>query len=385
MDFFCRYSRLLGLMVGLTASWASPLLVSASAAEKASGIQMAVVGPAGGQLAAYGDEMQRGAQLAVDDINSRGGINGEKITLQFVGDKGDKKSGVAIAEKLAASGVRFVIGHYGSTSSIYASKIYAKKNVLMVSPSSTNPMFTELGLWNTIRTAGRDDVQGAFAGEYIARKYPGQSIAVLYDGTPYGEGLATKAKAALKGAGMREKIYATVRPGKKDYSSLVTKMSAAKVDVAFFAGLSNELGQLIRQTNEAGLKIQFVTGDGALASDLPSVAGPGLEGTLMAFSLDDRANPTATDVVDRLRAQGLEPIAYALKSYAAVQVVAKGAEIAASSEPHAVAKAIRSGRPFPTVLGDLSFDIKGDRREPDVAMYVWKKEPSGEYRYYQAN
>ena len=174
--------------------------------------------------------------------------------------------------------------------------------------------------------------------------------------------------------------------GRKGLSTLIGKLAAEKVDVIYFGGLAKQLGQLIRKTTEVGLEAQFVTGDGAASTrDLTSNGGDAVEGTLMTFALDDSANPDATQIVQRLRSEGVEPIAYALKSYAAVQVIAKGAEIAGTNDPQAVAKALRSGQPIPTILGKLSFDYKGDRREPDVMMYEWRHQPSGEWGFYGVN
>ena len=104
-----------------------------------------------------------------------------------------------------------------------------------------------------------------------------------------------------------------------------------------------------------------------------------MEGVLIVFSLEDRINPAATNVVARFRSQGFEPEFYTLKSYAAVQVIAGGIEMAGVQAPRLVAAAIRSGKPIDTVLGNLTFDAKGDRREPDVAMYVWTKQANDDF------
>ena len=344
-----------------------------------------------GPFAVMGQQMRRGASMAVDDINAQGGIVCRKIELEVADDKGDGKVAEAVAKKLAKTGTQFVVGHYNSGPSIYASEIYAKTGVLIISPASTNPSFTERdpkirdpkikskNLWNTFRTAGRDDIQGRLAGEYIAKAFSGRNAAVLSDGTPYGDGLANKAKAALKAAGQPEQLLSKIKVGQKDMSRLISSMNEKKIDVVFFGGLAGEMATLVRQSNEAGFKPQFIAGDGIYTGDFPHAAGPGVEGTMFAFSLEDRGHADAKSVVERFRAQGFEPEAYTLKAYAAVQVVAKGIEVAGKSDPKAVAKAIRKGAPIPTVLGSLTFDANGDRREPDVAWYVWKADGAGGY------
>ena len=349
------------------------------AAAECPDIPMAVVGPMTGDWAVYGEGMRRGAQLAADDINAKGGIGGCKLALSVLDDRGDPDTAIAVARKLAKDKIRFVVGHYNSGVSIHASSFYAKNNTVMVSPVSTNPMLTELKLWNVVRTAGRDDVQGAFAGEYMADHFPTQNLAVVSDGTPYGDGLVNKARKALRTKGHPEKLNTKIRFDQADFADLISKMKTAKIEVLFFAGLADEFGPLIRQTKEAGLKVQFISGDGGLVHDLKGKAGPAVEGVLIVFSLEDRINPAATDVVARFRSQGFEPQFYTLKSYAAVQVIAGGIEMAGVQAPRAVAASIKSGKPIATVLGDLDFDAKGDRLQRDVTMYVWEKQANGDF------
>ncbi|RWD63402.1 MAG: branched-chain amino acid ABC transporter substrate-binding protein [Mesorhizobium sp.] len=378
IDNLRSYQRYFSTTLFLTlamfvAAMALPQLAIAGCAD----IPMAVVGPMTGDWAYDGEEMRRGAQLAVDDINAKGGVRGCKIALTVLDDKYTPATAITLAKKLAKDGVRFVIGHFNSGNSVPAAMIYAKNNTLMISPASTNPGLTEFNFWNVLRTAGRDDVQGTFAGEYMADHFPAQNLAIVSDGTPYGDGLANKARKALRAKGHPETLAKKIKYGQGDFSDLINKIKLMKVDVLFFAGLADDFGSIIRQTKEAGLKVQFISGDGALVHDLPGKAGPALEGVLIAFSLDDRSNPSAADVVARFRSQGFEPADYTLKSYAAVQVAAEGIEMAGSQAPRAVAASIKSGQPIPTVLGKLTFDAKGDRIQRDVTMYVWKKRADG--------
>lgn len=356
--------------------------VAPAAAQEGKTIRIAVAAPMSGPLAQIGEQIRRGAELAIEDINARGGIDGRKLEIDVADDKGDGKTAQAVAKNLARSGLKFVVGHFNSGASIAASEVYAKMGVFMISPASTNPFFTERSakagrLWNTHRTSGKDDVQGIILGRYIADKFPGDNVAVLDDDTPYGQGLSSKAAESLKAAGKPAKIVTSIEQGQRDFSELFARLKDKDISVAFFGGLDKEMGRLVQQADKAGLKLQFVAGDGIYSRDFPKIAGAAAEGTLMASSKEDRSNPAARAVVERFRGQGFEPEAYTLKAYAAVQVIAKGAEIAGNSNPKAVAKAIRSGASIPTVLGPLTFDSRGDRREPDVTIYVWKKDASG--------
>src|SRR5690606_30397570 len=133
---------------------------------------------------------------------------------------------------------------------------------------------------------------------------------------------------------------------------------------------------------DQGLQAPLMSGDGIVSSEFVSIAGPGAEGTLMTFAPDPRKNPAAKEVVERfLKNKNYDPEAYTLYSYAAVEIIKQAAEEAKSLEPKKVAEVIHSGKVFKTVLGDLSFDKKGDITRPDYVMYVWKKGSDGKIDY----
>ncbi|MDR6757558.1 branched-chain amino acid transport system substrate-binding protein [Mycoplana sp. BE70] len=346
-------------------------------------ILIGVGGPLTGPNAAFGAQLQKGAEQAAADINAAGGINGEQIKVVLGDDVSDPKQGVSVANKFVADGVKFVVGHFNSGVSIPASEIYAENGVLQISPASTNPTYTERGLWNTFRTCGRDDQQGAVAGAFVAANFKDAKVAVLHDKTPYGQGLADETKKAMNEAGVTEAVYEGVNVGDKDFSALIAKMKEAGVSVVYWGGLHTEFGLIERQSADQGLKAQFISGDGIVSNELASIAGDAVNGTLMTFAPDPRKNPAAKELVEKFRAAGFEPEAYTLYAYAAVQVIAEGAKAAGGTDTQAVAEAIKSKGPFPTAIGELGFDEKGDITRPDYVLYTWKKGEDGKYNYFQ--
>ena len=344
-------------------------------------ILVGVAGPLTGPNAAFGAQLQKGAEQAAADINAAGGINGEQIKIVLGDDVSDAKQGVSVANKFVADGVKFVVGHFNSGVSIPASEIYAENGIMQVTPASTNPQFTERGLWNTFRTCGRDDQQGAVAGKYIADNFKDAKVAVVHDKTPYGQGLADETKKAMNGLGVTEAVYEGITPGEKDYSALIAKMKEAGVSLVYFGGLHTEAGLIMRQMADQGLKAVLMSGDGITSNELASIAGDAVDGTLMTFPPDPRNNPNAADAVKKFRDAGFEPEAYTLYSYAALQVIAESAKAAGSNDPTAAAEAAKAKGPFKTVIGDLGFDAKGDITRPDYVMYVWGKNAEGKYTY----
>jgi branched-chain amino acid transport system substrate-binding protein len=344
-------------------------------------ILIGVAGPITGPNAAFGAQLQKGAEQAAADINAAGGINGEQIKIQVGDDVSDPTQGVSVANKFVADGVKFVVGHFNSGVSIPASEVYAENGVYQISPASTNPNFTERGLWNTFRTCGRDDQQGIVAGAYLAANFKDAKIAVIHDKTPYGQGLADETKKALNGGGVTETMYEGINIGDKDFAALIAKMKEAGVSVVYYGGLHTEAGLIMRQLADQGLKATFMSGDGIVSNELASIAGEAVDGTLMTFAPDPRKNPAAKDLVEKFRAAGFEPEAYTLYAYAAVQVIAAAAAAAGGNDPQAVAEATKAKGPFSTAIGELGFDAKGDITRPDYVMYVWKKGADGKYTY----
>ena len=342
-----------------------------------------VGGPITGPNAAFGAQLQKGAEMAVKDINAAGGVNGEQISLSVGDDVSDPKQGISVANKFVADGVKFVVGHFNSGVSIPASEVYAENGILEITPAATNPVYTERGLWNTFRVCGRDDQQGEVAGAYIAANFKDAKVAVIHDKTPYGQGLADETKKALNAAGVTEALYEGVNVGDKDFSALIAKMKDAGVTLIYWGGLHTEAGLIIRQSADQGLKAPLFSGDGIVSNELASIAGDAVAGTLNTFGPDPRNNPAAKEVVEKFRAAGFEPEAYTLYAYAATQILAQAATAAGSNDPQEVAKAIKEKGPFKTVLGELSFNDKGDRTDADYVVYEWRKGDDGKYNYFQ--
>ena len=345
-------------------------------------IKIGVAGPITGPNAAFGAQLKNGTEQAVEDINAAGGVMGQKLVLSVGDDVSDPKQGVSVANKFAAEGIKWVVGHFNSGVSIPSSDVYKESGIIQTTPASTNPRFTDRpDMWNVFRTCGRDDQQGEVAGSYLAKSFKGKKVAVVHDKTPYGKGLADETQKAMNKQGLKEVMYEGINTGEKDYSALVSKLKQANVDVVYFGGLHTEAGLIIRQMRDQGLNAPMMSGDGIVSSEFVSIAGPGAEGTLMTFSPDPRKNPNAKAAVEKFRKKNFEPEAYTLYSYAAVEVYKQAAEAVKSTDPKKMAEYMRSGKSFKTVIGDLSFDKKGDITRPDYVMYVWKKGSDGKIDY----
>jgi branched-chain amino acid transport system substrate-binding protein len=340
-------------------------------------IVIAVAGPMTGEQASFGEQMKRGADAAVADLNAKGGLLGQKLRLEIGDDACDPKQAVAVANALASKGVKFVAGHFCSGSSIPASNVYAEEGMLQISPASTNPVLTERKLANVFRVCGRDDQQGKVAGEYLAEKFRDKRIAVIHDKTAYGKGLADETKKALNAKGVREVLYDAYTAKEKDYSALVSKLKQNRIDIVYLGGYHAEGGLITRQMREQGMATRLVGGDALVTEEFWAITGRAGEGTLMTFSPDPRKNPGSAPLVERFRRAGYEPEGYTLYTYAAIEAWVQAAAKVGAVDTAKIAAALKA-QTFDTVLGKIGFDAKGDVTAPGYVFYEWK---NGKYDY----
>jgi len=355
------------------------LLCLLSLPAAAQNLVIAVAGPLSGANASFGAQQRQGAQQAVDDLNAKGGVLGHKIELMAEDDACDPRQAVSIANKIAERGAVFVAGHFCSSSSIPASKVYTDENILQISPASTNPTLTEQGSWNVFRICGRDDQQGKVAGDYIAAHYKDRKVAVLHDNSSYGKGLAEETLKAMKAGGVEPAMFQPYVPGERDYAALVSRMKQAGISIIYLGGYQTEAGLILRQAKEQGMEVTLIGGDALVTNEFWSISGPAGQGTMMTFAADPRKLPSAASVVAEFAAKKIDPEGYVLYTYAAVQVWAAAATKAGTTEPQKVAAAIKANAAgWDTVLGKVAFNAKGDVTEAGYVFYVWKDGAYGE-------
>lgn len=339
-------------------------------------IKIGVAGPMTGANAAFGEQYMKGAQAAADAVNAAGGVNGEKIVLVKGDDACEPKQAVTVAKDLTNQKVAGVVGHFCSSSTIPASEIYDEAGIIAITPGSTNPAVTERGLSAMFRMCGRDDQQGIVAGDYIVDILKGKKVVVLHDKDTYGQGLADATKAQLEKRGVKPVLYEGLTRGEKDFSTIVTKIRGAGADVVYFGGLHPEAGPLVRQLREQGLKdVKFMSDDGIVTDELVTTAGGPqfVDGVLMTFGADPRLLPDSKTVVDDFRKKGTEPEGYTLYAYASVQTLAAAFNGAKSNSGEKAAEWLKKN-PVKTVMGEKTWDAKGDLKVSDYVVYQWDKD-----------
>jgi len=334
-------------------------------------LKIGMVGPLTGPNAAFGTQEETGANQAVADINAKGGVLGKTVTLIPLDDACDPKQAVTAANQLVGDGVVMVDGHFCSSASIPASQVYSDNGILQITPASTNPKYTDDGTPFTFRTCGRDDQQGKVAADYIFKNFKDAKIAVLDDNSTYGKGIADQVRMNLKSLGIPEAYDASYTAGDKDYSALISRLKQAGITLVYIGGYYADSGLIIRQGAAQGYTPQYFSEDAAATTALWQVSGPAAEGLLITFPPPAEKGSAAAGVVKEITAKNLDPSGYVLYSYAAIQVWAEAAAKAHTTSPILVAAELKKDGPWPSVLGPLTYNTKGDVLNAAYSIYKW--------------
>src|SRR6195952_3913958 len=155
-------------------------------------IKIGHVAPVSGPSAHLGKDNENGAKMAVDELNAKGiKIDGKpvKFVLVLEDDGADPKQGTAVAQKLVDAKVNGVIGHLNSGTTIPASRIYHDAGIPQISPSATNPKYTQQGYKSAFRVVANDGQLGGTLGRYAVSTLKAKNVAIIHDKTAYGEGV----------------------------------------------------------------------------------------------------------------------------------------------------------------------------------------------------
>ena len=334
-------------------------------------IKIALAGPVTGPVAQYGDMQFIGAKMAIEQINKAGGVNGKQLEAIVYDDACDPKQAVAVANKIVNQRLRFVVGHLCSSSTQPASDIYEDEGILMITAASTSPDITNRGYKMIFRTIGLDSLQGPTAGQYIVEKIRPKKMAVIHDKQQYGEGIARAVKGVVEKAGINVAVFEGVTSGDKDFSALIAKLKRENVEFVYYGGYHPELGLILRQSAEKGLKVPFMGPEGVGNKDISAIAGEASEGLLVTLPKSFDQDPANARLVKAIKAKGDDASGpFVFPAYSAVQVMADGMKIAKNEDPEEVAEVLRRNV-FATPTGQLTFDGKGDLKDFSFVVYQW--------------
>lgn len=348
-----------------------------SAGAQAQTIKIGVVGPTTGAVTQYGDMVREGVDTAIERINAAGGIDGKTLEAVVIDDGCEPKQGPVAANRVVNSKIGFVVGHVCSGATIAAAGIYNNEGVVMVTPSATSPALTDGKHYEFIfRIIGRDDQQGPAAAKFVLDKIKPKKAAVLHDKQSYGQGIATAVKNDLEKGGVPVAIFEGINAGDSDYSAVITKLKSQGVDFVYYGGYHPEMGLLLRQSAEQGVKAKWMGSEGVGNPDINAIAGDAVEGMLLMLPADFTQNTANADIVNAFTAKKRNASgAFQMTAYAAVQVIADAIKGAGSEDPAKVAKYLHA-HSFDTPIGKVAWNKQGDLTNFQFDAFVWHKDGS---------
>ena len=354
---------------------ATLVLVAPASGEVLIGIAPSLTGP----VSQTGEIDKQTMEVAVADLNAKGGVLGEWLRTVLVDDQCDAGAAVLAAGKLVAERVTVVFGHICSGAAVPASEVYEAAGIPMFSNGAVEPKLTERGQRYVFRLSARTDREAALVADLMATRYADKPIAVVHETQMASLGLAAHVRSELRLRGLKEAVDAELRPDQVDFSDLMASLRQAQAAVLFCACFSEKAGLLVRQIWESGSRIQTLTGNGAGNDTFWALAGAEAAQATLTVQLPDwtRAHiPEMAPLMARLRGDGIDPELFGFNDYAGLQAWAQAAERAKSTRGADVAPVLRKER-FDTVLGTIGFDEKGDIIGP--FHWVWNRWRDGAY------
>jgi branched-chain amino acid transport system substrate-binding protein len=325
-------------------------------------MRLGVAGVHSGELAPYGISALRGVKLALEGYQARGGILGRPIEIVVEDDLCKPKKAAFVASKLVVGGVHAVIGHICSGATVAALEIYREANVIVISPSATNPALTQSGSYpNFFRTIAPDDRQARAQVDFTLGVLNRTKIAVLHDKGVYGKGLAEYVKRFVeKSEAGTVVLYEGIPPTTVDYSLLAQKVKRSRADAVIFGGYHPAAVKVLSEMRKKKMGVVFVAGDGIKDDTFIATAGSYAEGVYATAPKDPSRLPMAVDAAQaHQRVYGEGPGAFFFTAHAAALALINAIEKAGATDYEAVSRALRS-EPVDTPIGTLRFDEQGD-------------------------
>lgn len=360
--------------VALTLGFAGAALLGT--AHAADTIKIAMLIPATGPVTQYGDMIKEGVLTAVEQYNAAGGVQGKKLEAVVVDDACEPKQGPVAANRIVNDKIGYVVGPTCSGAGIAAAKIYNEEGVVVVTPSATSPALTEGKNFHFIfRTIGRDDQQGPSAAKFIAEVAKPAKVAVLHDKQSYGQGIAASVRDTLGKAGIKVALYEGINAGDSDYSAVITKLKSAGVDFVYYGGYHPEMGLLLRQAAEQGLKVRMMGPEGVGNSEINAIAGAAAEGMLVTLPADFAADPKNAALAKAFKDKKRDPSgSFQMTAYAATTAIVESIK-AVGDNPGKVADYLHKST-ITTPIGDLAWDKQGDLKSFNFTVFNWHKDGS---------
>lgn len=327
------------------------------AAKKDGPILLGMLIPQSGSEAAIGPYMSNAAQLAVDEINAKGGVLGRQLELKTADDACDAQSAAAGANKLVTEEVDVSVGGYCSGATLPTLPIFGKANIPMIIPAANSQELVDQKLKHVFLINGTGSQQAMAAEKWIT-KQGAKSVALMHDNTSYSKDIAVRTQTLLEAPGGAEPVITeAVTPKESDYSANITNVLDKKPDFVYWTGYFQEGGLIARQLRQAGYKGSIMVGDGSVSPKLMEIAGPeAAEGVYATMTqTPDTLEGAEGWIAAYKKKYNADPGPYSNQAYDAVRLAAEAVTKAGGTDGAKVIAALEAIDGFPMFSGPLKF------------------------------
>jgi ABC-type branched-subunit amino acid transport system substrate-binding protein len=339
-------------------------------------VKIGVSGPLSGANAFAGKDDENGVRLAVEELNAQQiKVGGKTVRFELLSedDQGDPKQGVAVAQKFADAGVRFVLGPYNSGVAIPASRVYSDNGILM-STVGTNPRITQGGYKNVFRIVASDSQVGASMASYAAKELKIRNVGVIDDATAFGQGIAAEFKRQARASGLNVAGHEHTTDKASDFAAILTALRAKKVDAIFFGGYAPQGAPMARQMKQLGLNARLLGGDTLCSPEMAKLGGEAVGANVLCAQagamLDKQAGGPAFQAKYKQRFKR-DPDVYAPSFYDQTMFIGQAIKAANSADPAAVSAVLRSAS-HQGVAGSYAYDPAGNLKKTSVTVYTFR-------------
>jgi branched-chain amino acid transport system substrate-binding protein len=334
-----------------------------------------------GKEAAFGNSSHKGTVLAVEDLNTAGGVLGKKWELVTEDNRSTPGESATVVRKLISrDNVVAVLGEVASGRSLEGASVCQPNKTPMISPSSTKPEVTEKGDY-IFRVCFIDPFQGKVLSTFARQTLKVDNVAMLVDAAaPYSVGLASNFKETFTTAGGKVLVEQKFSSGDKDFKAQLTAIKAANPQAIFAPCYYTEAGLIVRQARELGITVTIFGGDGWEAPELLDLGGKAMEGTYYSthYSAED-STPRVQEFVKKFRARwnGETPDAMAALGYDSAMVLADAMKRAGTTEEPKLRDAVAATKDFEGVTGKTTLDEHRNATKPAVIITI----KDGKFKY----
>lgn len=337
-------------------------------------MKLGFAAPLTGAQAHYGADMRNGLTLAIEEANAAGlTLGGAPVRFELLAedDQADPAKATVVAQKLVDAGIKGMLGHFNSGTSIPASSVYAEAGIPQIA-MATAPAYTASGFPTTFRMMTNDVQQGSVLGRYVVEKQGAKRIAIVDDRTAYGQGLADQFELAAKAAGATIVRRDYTDDKSKDFTAILTGIKKTQPDAVFFGGADAQAAPMAKQMRQLGVASRLFGGEMVKTPNFVTLAGPAADGTVASLAgLPLAQMPGGAAFAEKYQARFNEEVqVYAPFAYDGAMTLIEAMKRADSSDPAKVLPVLAKLERPGVTSARIAYDERGDLREGTITVYT---------------